>query len=141
MAAARTQNEVLKPGPHSDCIARLFLHPLTLSSLLDMVCWPSAYGRTCCCLTQHPVHVATGQARDSGEQALAERLQLLHQMLLRLLAAGCAREAEAVAGSMAAAARLLQGLGDMTQRMSAWTLEACEEAPEVRMLLPAESRV
>ena len=36
---------------------------------------------------------------------------------------------------MAAAARLLQGSGDLTQRMSASALEACQEALGVRMLL------
>lgn len=69
---------------------------------------------------------------DPGEGPLAERLQLLHQMLGRLLAGGCGREAEAIAGGMAAAARLLQG-GPLVQRMAAWALEACQDAPEVRM--------
>lgn len=68
---------------------------------------------------------------NPGEEALAERLQLMHQMLGRLLAGGCAREAEAVAGGMAAAARLLQGR-PLVRRMAAWALEACQDAHEVR---------
>ncbi|KAK9840796.1 hypothetical protein WJX81_005265 [Elliptochloris bilobata] len=70
-----------------------------------------------------------GQEDNLVEAALATPLQLLHQMLLRLLAGGCQREAEAIAGGMAAAARLLpRGL---QQRMSTWAPVACQEAPQV----------
>ena len=83
---------------------------------------------------QHRPHVSVrraGAEGGPGEGPLAERLLLLHQMLGRLLAGGCAREAEAVAGGMAAAARLLQGR-PLVRRMAAWALEACQDAPEVR---------
>lgn len=64
---------------------------------------------------------------------MTRQLQLLHQILLRLLAGGCQREAEAMAGGLAAAACLLPAA--MTRLMSDWALEACQEAPEVLLSL------